>query len=127
MNMSKFNMIRDINGYNGFGLQFTGIEWQGVLKQGLTQSITIPGSPYADYSGLLLIFSFAPGSSIWVAQNATATAPTTTIALCNSELNPTARQVYAEDIISFATNDVSDEYGAILYAITGSSNNPISG
>lgn len=118
--IQKFNMIRDINGYNGFGLQFTGMEWQGLLSQGIAQSITIPASPFADAANLLLIFYFQPGASVWVSRNNTATYPTGTVSLCNSEGNPTARQVYAGDTISFITNDATkDEFGAILFASPG--------
>ena len=118
--IQKFNMIRDINGYNGFGLQFTGIFWQGLLSQGISQSITIPASPWSDCSNLILIFYFQPGSSVWVARNSTATFPSGAVTLCLSEGNPTARQVYAGDVISFITNDATkDEFGAALYAFSG--------
>lgn len=115
--IQKFDMIRDINGYNGFGLQFTGYDWQGLLSQGIPQSITIPSSPFADAPNLLLIFYFQPGASVWVCRNGTPTFPTGAVTLCTSEGNPTGRQVYGGDTISFITNDATkDEYGAILYA-----------
>lgn len=113
--IAKFNMVRDINGYNGFGLQFTGTMWQGVLTTGSEQTITIPGSPDAAFQNLLLIFYFQPGSSVWVAQNQTATFPSGSVGLSSSEGNPTARNVKANDVIHFITNDSSDEFGAILY------------
>lgn len=111
----KFSMTRDINGYNGFGLMPSDIMWNGVLVSGVEQTITIPSSPYASYPNLVTIFSFAPGSSIWVAYNKTSTPPTSTIALGDIELNPTARSVNEGDIIHFSTNDASNEYGVILY------------
>jgi hypothetical protein len=114
--LAKFNMVRDINGYNGFGLQFTDINWSGILAAGVAQTITIPGSPYADHQGLILIFAFQPGSNIWVARNVAAVAPSGSVASTTSVANPTARQVYAGDVISFITNDASDEFGASLYA-----------
>lgn len=114
--VAKFNMVRDINGYNGFGLQFTDIGWKGILTAGIEDTITIPESPFADYPNLLLIFSFAPGSMVWVSKNQTATAPTGSLAASTSEANPTARAVNAGDVIHFITNDASDEIGATLYA-----------
>lgn len=114
--MNKFNMIRDINGYNGFGLQFTDVMWQGILLAGVEQTIIVPESPFADFKNLLMIFSFQPGSSIWVARNQNATVPAGSVTECVSEMNPTARQVYAGDEINFITNDSSNEFGATLYA-----------
>jgi hypothetical protein len=113
--LEKFIMARDINGYNGFGLKFTGIQWQGILNSGVDQSITIPESPDATYKNLILIFSFQPGSSVWVSKNESADIPSGNLDSCNSELNPTARQVSAGDEIHFNTNDSADEIGAILY------------
>jgi len=112
----KFTMVKDINGYNGFGLQPTDVEWQGILTANSAQTITIPESTDPTFKNLILIFSFDPGSSIWVAYNNTPTTPTGTIVRCNSSLNPTSWLVKGGDTIGFITNDTSDEYGAILYA-----------
>ena len=110
-------MVRDINGYNGFGLSFSENEFQGILTSSSEQTVIVPTSPFADYPNLLAIFSFAPGSSIWVALNQTAVAPSGSITSSSSELNPQARLVMGGDIIHFATNDVSDEYGVMFYAV----------
>lgn len=114
--MKTFNMIRDINGYNGFGLQFSDNLFQGILLNGIEQTLIVPESPFADYPHLLAIFSFEPGATIWVALNQTATFPSGSISSSNSELNPAARYVKGGDVLHFITNDSSDDYGVIFYA-----------
>jgi len=115
--MKKFIMTRDINGYNGFGLQFSDNKYSGLLSAGVEQTLTVPESPFADYPNLLAVFSFEPGSTVWVSLNATAVVPSTSISSSNSELNPAARYVTGGDVLHFITDDASDEYGVIFYAV----------
>lgn len=110
-------MVRDINGYNGFGLQFSTELYSGILTSASEQTLTVPSAPDATYPHLLAIFSFAPGSSIWVARNQTAEVPTGAISSSTSEQNPAARYVYPGDVLHFITNDASDEYGVIFYSV----------
>jgi hypothetical protein len=109
-------MIRDINGFNGFGLPFADNKFSGILVSQTEQTVTVPNSPYATYPNILAIFSFAPGSSIWVSLNATSTPPSGSIGTVTSELNPTARSMQGGDVLHFNTNDASDEMGVIFYA-----------
>jgi hypothetical protein len=114
--MQKFIMTRDINSYNGFGLPFSTDKWSTTLLDGVEQTVTVPKSPYSDCPNVLAVFSFAPGSSIWVANNETATVPGGSFASTSSELNPAARSVKGGDVLHFITNDASDELGVIFYA-----------
>jgi hypothetical protein len=114
--MNKFSMARDINGYNGFGLMFSTNDYQGILIDGVEQTLTVPNPPDAGFSNVLAIFTFSPGSMIWVALNATATAPSGDISACSSEANPTSRWVKGGDVLHFITNDASDEYGVTFYS-----------
>lgn len=98
---TKFNMTRDINGYNGFGIQPTYDMQSGVLAAGVAQSITVPDN----YPNWIAIFSFQPGSTIWVSFTTTAVAPAGAFSATESCLNPSARAVKSGDTISFITDD----------------------
>lgn len=114
--MKPFNMTRDINGYNGFGLPFSDNIYNGTLSDGVEQTLTVPKSPFADYPNLIAIFSFQPGSTIYVALNQTAAVASGPITSGTSEINPAARLVKGGDVLHFITNDSSDDYGVIFYA-----------
>ena len=111
---TKFLMTRDIGGYNGFGIMPTYDVRTGLLAVGVAQSVTVPST----YSHWIAIFSYTPGSSIWVSFTATAVAPTGAFSSSASVLNPAARAVQAGDVISLITADstnplVSIEFQAI--------------
>src|ERR1041385_845810 len=106
-----FNMIRDINGYNGFGLPFSVDNKSTTLLAGFEQNFTVP----SNFENWILIFSFSPGSSVWVANNVTASTPGVSFSDTLSELNPSARGVKGGDVISFVTSDTSVEIGVSLY------------
>ncbi len=112
---TKFNMTRDINGYNGFGLQFTDIAYATSLSANAEQHFTVPELSYELY---LAIFSFDPGTRVWVSNGDTAAVPAGSFAATTSELNPTARQVKAGDILSFISPDVSVALGVYFYGIS---------
>ena len=98
---TKFNMTRDINGYNGFGIQPTFDMQSGILVAGAAQSITVP----ADYPNWIAIFSYSPGSSIWVSFTTTAVVPSGAFSSTQSCLNPAGRAVKGGTTISFITTD----------------------
>jgi hypothetical protein len=109
-----FNLTRDINGYNGFGLRFSENKYSATLTQLVTQTLTIPG----DHAKWIAIFAYEDGSTIWVANNATAAVPVgATLAATTSERNPIAREVKAGDMLSFITPDATADVGVILYAL----------
>jgi hypothetical protein len=112
MNSTKFLMTRDIAGYNGFGIPFTNVAKSALLATGVEQHFTVP----SDYPYWIAIFGFMPGSSVWVANNDTAAAPSGAFSDSTSELNPAARYVKGGDVLSFITADVtSAEINVLLY------------
>lgn len=110
---TPFSLTRDINGYNGFGLAFSDTNNQVTLAASVEQHFTIPSdAPY-----YLIIFGIEPGAAIWVANNATATLPSGSIAGTLSQLNPSARFVKGGDVISMITPDTTAEVGVSIYAL----------
>lgn len=114
---TKFNMTRDINGYNGYGLSFSDNKYSAILTAGSEDTVMVPMSPFADYKNMMAIFSFAPGSSVWVSVNETAAAPAGSFSTTASEMNPEARRLKGGEVLHFITNDASDEVGVTFYAI----------
>lgn len=117
--MNRFLMVKDIGGYNGFGLPPADLlsYYHGILVAGEPQVITVPIPPDSNTNQVLAIFYFSPGSSTWVGYNVVAVPPLGAFSLANCEGNPTARNVLGGSSISFATNDASNEVGVIFYAL----------
>jgi len=105
---TKFNMTRDVAGYNGFGIPFAEDGYSMVLAAGVAQSVTVPDN----YPNWIAIFGYTPGATVWVNGITTAVAPTGAASATTAKLNPSARYVKAGDIISFITSDVA---GAMAY------------
>ena len=103
MNATKFNLTRDINGYNGFGIPFSLDGYSAILAAGAEQHVSVPNT----YPNWIAIFSYTPGSNIWVDGITTAVAPTGAFAATTARLNPSARFVQADDVLSFITSDVT--------------------
>ncbi len=108
-------MSRDINGYNGFG-RFPTYDIQSTsLAQGVAQSITVP----SNFQNWLAIFSYTPGSNIWISTTGTAAAASTSFASGISMLNPSALQLSAGMVISCITADSTTPFVCIeLQVIT---------
>lgn len=111
---TKFLMTRDVAGFNGFGILPTYDIYNGLLAVGVAQSVTVPST----YSNYIAIFSYTPGSTVWVSVNGTAVAPAGAFGLSVSMMNPAGRQVKAGDVLSLITADstnplVSIEFQAI--------------
>lgn len=100
---TKFVLTRDINGFNGFGLAFAQDGYSGVLVADAEQHVTVPDS----YPWWIAIFSFTPGSNVWVDGITTAVVPSGSFSASTAELNPTARYVKAGDRMSFITSDTA--------------------
>jgi len=114
---TKFSMTRDINGYNGFGLEFSDTNYSATLTVGAAQSLVVPG--ISTTTTYLAVFSYEPGTSIWVANNDTAAVPVAaSFGATTSELNPAARKVKFGDTLSFITNDTTAEVGVSFYGLT---------
>jgi len=105
---TKFNMTRDVAGYNGFGIPFAQDGYSMVLAATVAQSVTVPDN----YPNWIAIFGYTPGATVWVDGITTAVAPTGAAAASTAKLNPSARYVKAGDTISFITSDVA---GAMVY------------
>ncbi len=114
MQYTLFNMTRDINGYNGFGLPFSINKVSAELAQDDDTTATVPS--YADH--YIAIMSYQPGASVWVAKNETAERPGgATFDDTTSELNPVARYVAAGDVLHFLTGDTTALVSVIFYAL----------
>ncbi len=116
-------MTRDVNGYNGFGLAFALDKWSADLAQNTDTTLAVPtsgmmGNVANNNQKYIAIFSYEPGASVWVANNATANDPAgASFAATTSELNPAARMVLAGDTLHFLTNDTSAQVGVIFYSL----------
>lgn len=113
--MKPFSMTRDINGYNGFGLEFTDSKIGCIITSGSEKNFIVPNPQNCTYKYVLAVFSFTD-KGVWVSQNSTATLPSTSFATTNSELDPGGRRVMPGDVLSFITNKSSVEIGVIFYA-----------
>lgn len=113
----KFSMSRDINGYNGFGLNISNVIYSTTLAAGVAQSLTIPISSI-DSPRYLAIFTCEPGGIFTWAQNDVATLPGGSFALTTSEANPIARVVKAGDVLSFITSDTTLMLWVSLYELS---------
>jgi hypothetical protein len=132
---TKFNMTRDINGYNGFGLQFTDTAYSCTLTTGTDTTLLVPSASGLGGNGMsssslwIAVFSYDPGTSVWVSLNSVASNPAgATFAVTASELNPAARQVrgigtiphatYPADVLHFYTTGTGVNVSVIFYSIS---------
>lgn len=122
---TKFLMTNDINGQNGFGLAFTDTAYSATLAAGVATTLTVPSSasmggvPNTNKAQWLAIFSFTPGSEIWVANNGTAAAPAgAAFAATPAELNPAARLVQGGDVLSFLSVAANNSVSVIFYSLS---------
>ncbi len=114
MQYTTFSMIRDINGYNGFGLQFSMNKSSATINSSSNTTLAVP--TYA--KNYLAIFSYGAGANVWVSNNAAAAAPlSATFANTTSELNPSARLVSSGDTLNFFSSGATAYVGVIFYAL----------
>ena len=110
---TKFNMIRDVSGYNGFGIIPT-YDIQGCyLTESEAQTFTVPDN----YANWIAIFSFTPGANIFVDFVTTATVPGDTVGSVSVVLNPSARAVKGGSTFSVITPDSDTPYITVEYQI----------
>jgi hypothetical protein len=100
---TKLSLTRDINGYNAFGIFPTYDIQTGGLAVNTEQHFTVP----SNFENWLAIFTFTPGSNIWVSFTGTAAVPSTTVGSSTVVLNPSGRQVKAGSTISLITADTT--------------------
>jgi hypothetical protein len=99
---TKFNMTRDVAGYNGFGVMFADDGQQTTLTANAAQTVTVP----SNYPNWLAVFSFTPGSNIWVG-NGTTAVPGGSFSSTTADLNPSARFVTKGQTLTFITSDTT--------------------
>ena len=111
---TKFNMIRDISGYNGFGIIPT-YDIQGCSFAASTaQTFTVPNN----HSNWIAIFSYTPGATFFVDfTGATATVPSGSVGAVTVSLNPSARAVKGGSTFSIITADATSPLVTVEYQI----------
>ena len=116
MTSVHLNFGRDVQGFNAYAPATSGNKWSATITNGSETSITIP----SNYSVWIAVFSFQPGTSVWVdLTGATAIIPVgDTLASTTAELNPASRTVYAGGKISIITGNTSADVGVSLYAVS---------
>jgi len=79
--MTPFALSRDVNSFNGFGLQFADNKYSATIAQSTDTTLTIPGdAPMGRVNNVTInkyiaIFSYEPGAQVWVCNGATAAVP----------------------------------------------------
>lgn len=110
---TKFSMIRDINSYNGFGIIPT-YDVQGTsLAASTAQTFTVPNN----YPYWIAIFSYTPGSNVFVDFTTTATVPGSTVGALTAVLNPSARAVKGGSTFSVISPDANSPYITVEFQI----------
>lgn len=112
MPIANLLMVRDASGGVTYGLPFSSGSCT-TLATGVEQTLTVPD---VNEKGYLAIFSFEPGSSVWVSDG-TITLPTGSFASTLAQLNPGARQVNKGATLYFKTNDATAQVGVSFYAL----------
>jgi hypothetical protein len=107
------NFGRDVQGFNAYAPAFAIDNFATTLSANTEQHFTVP----SNFKHWLAVFSFNPGSNVWVANNTTATLPSGSFASILSVLNPAVRSVEAGDVLSFISADTTDYVGVTLYAV----------
>lgn len=110
---TKFNMTRDINGYNGFGIPFSLDNWNAELAANVVQNLTVPDN----YPNWIAIFSYSPGSEVWVDGITTALIPAGAFTADSSQLNPSARAVTGGSTLSFITGDITLPFVSVSFYV----------
>lgn len=113
---TAFNMLRDINGYNGFGLMFAYDTFTATLVQGTAKTVTVPAN--GKFTHWIMICSYEDGSTVWVSNNNVAAVPAgSTFAASTSQLKPVGRWVSVGDVVSFITSDTTADVEVSFYGI----------
>ena len=115
--ITRFKMIRDINGFNGFGVVFSNTNYKALLSGNVIETLIMPPTQDATYPNIFAIFTYQPGSPVWVALNDTVSIPTGSFTQVNAQLNPATRYLKTGDTLSIITSDPTCEMGVSLYAV----------
>jgi hypothetical protein len=109
MSSTKFLLTRDVAGMNGFGIAFAQDGQATSLAANTEKHFTVP----SNYPHWIAVFSYTPGSNIWVDGITTAVVPSTSFAATTAELNPSARAVVAGQTLSFITADTTTPWVSV--------------
>jgi hypothetical protein len=86
--MTQLNFGKDVQGYNAYAPSPSTNMLSATIASTANATITLPSS----FPFWIVVFSFTPGSSVWVSYNGNAAIPAgSTFAASTSELNPGAR------------------------------------
>lgn len=110
---TKFNMTKDVGGYNGFGVAPCSDSYAGVLAATVAQSVTVP----SQYPAYIAVMSYTPGSNVFANFVTTAVTPAGAIGADLNELNPAGRRVLKGSTISFITPDAAGAYVSVLFYV----------
>lgn len=111
---TPFNMVRDVNGFNGFGLTPTDDMQSTTLAASVAQSFTVPSTAFEYFA----IFSIDPGLRVFVRYDGSAaTLPGASVASTKSELNPVGRKLKGGSTFSCITPDTNAYVWVGFYAI----------
>lgn len=113
--MTILNLNTDAKGTNTYGRVPAATKHSAAITATAGEAtITVPSSA----KKWVAIFSYEPGSSVWVSVNTAAiVAVGTTFSATDSELNPVAYQLNAADVIHCLTSNVTASIGVSLYAL----------
>jgi hypothetical protein len=124
---TKFSMTRDINGFNGFGLVPSDTNYSATLTVSTDTTVTVPSAVAIGKQGpstsstapiSLAIITSDPGTTIWVAINATAAVPVgATFAATSSMMNPGAIEVKGGDVIHVISSGTGVNVGVRFYSL----------
>jgi hypothetical protein len=125
---TKYFQLRDINGYNGFGLPFSDTNYSVTLTASTDTTLTVPSAIGLGQQGpstkaqSIAIISVKPNGSVWMAVNATAAVPAgNTFASTTSELiGPFnyAKLVNGGDVLHFISPDTGDTVSVSFYSLS---------
>lgn len=122
---TKFNMTKDIGGYNGFGVDICVDTFSGKLTQDVVDSVNVPG----DYEFYIAVFTYSPGIDVFVNGVGTASAPGGSTVASQSVLLPSALRVKGSiaatgtsaavtSTLSYMTPDASGGYITVRFFVS---------
>ena len=122
---TPYNVNSYSKGVNGYGLPFCDTVFTATLDADTASAVTIPGNATLgptvyQIDKYLAVFSYEPGTSVFVAVNGTAELPTDNdFEQSNSELNPSCKFVQAADVLSFITHNTTANVSVAIYSFLG--------
>lgn len=125
---TQYNINKYVQGVNGFGLRFCDTNYSVILAANTDTTLTVPSLGAVGGLGKLnvagsstqryiAVFSYGADAEVWVALGSTAAKPVGgSLASVSSELNPSAKEVKAGDVIHMLSG-ATPVVGVSFYAI----------